>query len=407
MNSIPASGFASQPNRKALIPVFMVVAFLYWLGLYLYMPTLPIYLQTKTSDLALIGTALSMYGLWQLIIRLPLGIFADWAGRRKPFILVWLGLVALGDWILGSAGNIGTAAFGRALIGVAAGTWVPLIVLFSSLFEPGEVIRATAILAMVGSAGRIVATAANGWLNELGGYSLAFNLAAGCALAGLLVMAFLPDHRTAPRKPSLMDLKSLLRRKDVMVPSALQILTHVADFAATFTFMPILARSMGASDVMLSTMLSLDLAVSLVGNSISAGLTRHFGQKWMLAISFVLLGFGVGGVVLAQNLAMVFAFQMCIGMGFGIAYPLLMGLSINQVEAGHRTTAMGLHQSIYSLGMFLGPWLSGMLASAFGIHPMFILIGAGVFILGLAGSVFFGGEAHASEQATPEVPTLE
>ncbi len=158
--------------------IFLVVVFLYWSALYLYVPTLPLYLQTKTTDLALIGTALSMYGLWQLIVRLPLGILADWAGRRKPFALIWLLLVAAGALLLGHAPTIETAIIGRALVGVSAGTWVPLVVLFSNRFSAAEVVRATGILAMTGSAGRIVATAANGWLNELGGYPLAFNLAA-------------------------------------------------------------------------------------------------------------------------------------------------------------------------------------------------------------------------------------
>jgi predicted MFS family arabinose efflux permease len=47
-----------------------------------------------------------------------------------------------------------------------------------------------------------------------------------------------------------------------------------------------------------------------------------------------------------------------------------MGLSIRDVADAQRTTAMGLHQSVYSIGMFAGPWLSGLLADAMGIRPM-------------------------------------
>ena len=32
---------------------------------------------------------------------------------------------------------------------------------------------------------------------------------------------------------------------------------------------------------------------------------------------------------------------------------------------------MGLHQAVYAIGMFAGPWLSGILADAMGIRPMF------------------------------------
>lgn len=368
--------------------LFLVVVFLYWSALYLYVPTLPLYLQTKTSDLALIGTALSMYGLWQLIVRLPLGILADWAGRRKPFAIFWLLLVAAGALTLGHAPTIQTAAFGRALVGVSAGTWVPLVVLFSNRFSAGEVVRATGILAMTATAGRIVATAANGWLNALGGYPLAFNLAAAAAVLAAIVLFFLPEAQTPPRKPSLNGLKRLASRREVMLPSLLQALTHTADFAATFTFIPILARQKGASDVVISTLLSLNLLIGLAGNSLAAALGQRFGHRSMIILSFALLGGGMLGAAWAPSLAFVFVFQFCVGLGFGIGYPLLMGLSINRVDAAERTTAMGLHQSVYSLGMFLGPWLSGVLAAALNIPLMFAIIGSLILIPGIGAAAF-------------------
>lgn len=378
---------ASTLSDKAITPLFLLVVFLYWVALYLYVPTLPLYLQTKTSDLALVGTALSMYGLWQLIVRLPLGITADWAGRRKPFVFTWLLLVAAGALALGHAPDIAAATFGRALVGVSAGTWVPLVVLFSNRFGAGDVVRATAVLSMVATAGRIVATAANGWLNSLGGYPLAFNAAAGAAVLGALIILLLPEAPTPPRKPSLSGLKALAARREVMLPSLLQALTHVADFAATFTFIPILARQKGASDVTVSLLLSLNMLVGLAGNSLSAWVVRRFGARQAALLSFTLLAAGIGGAAWAPALSWVFVFQFCIGLGFGIGYPLLMGLSIDRVEPAQRTTAMGLHQSVYSLGMFVGPWLSGLLAAQLGIPLMFTLIGAGILALGVGGAL--------------------
>jgi hypothetical protein len=42
-------------------------------GLYLYGSTLPVYVQSKVGDLALVGTV-PMYGLWQFIVRLRLAL---------------------------------------------------------------------------------------------------------------------------------------------------------------------------------------------------------------------------------------------------------------------------------------------------------------------------------------------
>jgi predicted MFS family arabinose efflux permease len=40
---------------------------------------------------------------------------------------------------------------------------------------------------------------------------------------------------------------------------------------------------------------------------------------------------------------------------------------------------MGIHQSLYAVGMFTGPWLSGILADRLGVQPMFVVT-AGIFV---------------------------
>ena len=51
-----------------------------------------------------------------------------------------------------------------------------------------------------------------------------------------------------------------------------------------------------------------------------------------------------------------------------------MGLSIERVDRGHRSTAMGIHQAVYAIGMFVGPSVGGVLADAMGIRAMFVII---------------------------------
>ncbi|MDH4135241.1 MAG: MFS transporter [Anaerolineae bacterium] len=76
-------------------------------------------------------------------------------------------------------------------------------------------------------------------------------------------------------------------------------------------------------------------------------------------------------LALTPSLLLLFVLQFCIGLGQGIGYPVLMGLSIQYVADAERTTAMGLHQAVYAIGMLGGPWLCGLLADAMGIRPTF------------------------------------
>jgi len=366
-----------------MIALVALAAFLYWMALYLYVPTLPTYVQGKTADLALVGVVLAQYGLWQAVVRLPLGIAADWLGRRKPFIVAGLVLAGIGALTMGLAGNVNGILVGRAITGLAASTWVPLVVAFSGLFPPDEAVRASALLTFVGSVGQMLATSVTGSLNALGGYGLAFSLAAGTAVLAILVVLPAREDRRPPQRPSMRGVGRLVSRRDVLVPSLLAAVSQYASWAGTFGFLPILARQLGATGVTQSVLVSMNIGVVILGNLAATGVAHRLGLRRLVTVSFVAMALGLGGAALASSLAMVFVAQFCLGLSQGVGYPVLMGMSIQRVAGGERTTAMGLHQAVYAVGMFSGPWLSGILAQAIGIQPMFGVTACACLVAGV------------------------
>ena len=379
-----AASQESARSRSLIIKLYVAAVLLYWIALYLYVPTLPTYVESKSDNLAMVGVVLSMYGLWQALIRLPLGIVSDWVGRRKPFILVGFLLAGLGAATMGLADDVTGLLIGRAITGLAAGTWVPLVVLFSSLFPPEESVRASSLLTAIGTIGRVVATAVTGSLNNLGGFGLAFFLAAGAAVVAVLVV--LPSRETPrpPKRPSLESIGRLIVRRDVLLPSLLSALAQYANWAATYGFVPILATQLGATGVTQSILISLNLGVMAAGNLVATAVAKRIGAQRLVYLSFLLLFLGLGGAALAPSLVLIFFAQVCIGLSQGINYPVLMGLSIRHVDDAQRTSAMGLHQAVYAVGMFAGPAVSGVLADAMGIRWMFgvtavVTLACGVF----------------------------
>ncbi|MCL7451670.1 MAG: MFS transporter [Anaerolineae bacterium] len=374
----------SSRRRRLLIGLYIPVTLLYWISLYLYLPTLPTYTQSKTESLAMVGTILAQYGLWQVVTRLPIGIAADWLGRRKPLIVIGLLLSGVGAYIMGTAGGAGELLVGRAITGLAAATWVPLTVIFSSFFPAGDAVRATSLLTAVGSVGRVMSAGVTGTLNKWGGYSLAFYLAAG--VAGLAIVALLPARETAhpPRQPSARDIGRLITRRDVLLPALLSAIGQYATWAVPFGFLPILADRLGADDVMQSILVSLHIGVMTVGSLVAAALSKRIGARQLVYASFLILAVGIAAAAAAPSLPLVFVAQFLIGVAIGISYPVLMGMSIRNVDNAERTTAMGLHQAVYAVGMFAGPWLSGILADGIGLRPMLGVTALGCLILGLA-----------------------
>ena len=386
MNGSPI--MVSQPStvtrtRRGLVVLYIVIVALFWLATYIYVPTLPTYVQSKSENLAFMGMVLAQYGLWQALVRLPIGISADWLGRRKPYILVGIALTGIGAWVMGNADATGGLAIGRAITGLAAGSWVPLTVAFSSLFPARDAIRATAILTFSASVGQVIGTSLTGSLNELGGYPLAFTVATAVAAVTMFLALFLREEPRPRQQPDLKETGRLVTRKDVLVPALIAAVGQYTNWAITFGFLPILASQLGATDVTLSILTSMQIGIVTLSTLVAAALVNRVGARRLVYFTMILMSAATGAAVFASSLWMVFVIQLCLGLAQGLGYPVYMGLSIRDVEDAERTTAMGLHQSVYAIGMFAGPWLSGILTDALGIRPMFGVTAAGCFIGGV------------------------
>jgi MFS family permease len=149
---------------------------------------------------------------------------------------------------------------------------------------------------------------------------------------------------------------------------------------------PILAGELGATDVTLSVLLSFNIAVVTFGNLVATTVVRRIGARNMVYLSFALLTVGTLAAAWAQSILAVFVLQFLIGFSNGIGYPVLMGMSIRNVEQAQRGTAMGFHQAVYAIGMFAGPALSGILADQWGMPPMFVATAVVCLLLGLVGT---------------------
>ena len=378
--------------------LFLAVTFLFWITLYLYVPTLPIYIKLKTADLATVGMVLSMYGLWQAFARLPMGIIGDVMGRGKPLIVSGIFMGVAGAVIMGLGNSIFVLAAGRALTGISAGIWVLLVVVFSTFFDEDKAIFASSMLTFSASFGRMVATASTGFLNRVGGDRLPFYLAGACGVVAIFLVLLIREPRRPPMKISLRSVAQLFLRRDVLLPTVMSTVVHYSDWAVTFGFLPILAQQMGVGDVARSLLISLNIGGITVANLLNTLLLKRVKHGRLLIAGALLFFTGIILIAVSPVRAYLYVGTVCMGFAFGMVYPILVGMSIHNVDRSQRSTVMGIHQSFYALGMFTGPWVSGIIADYMGIRPVFFMTAGGFFVLAF---LFLGLLLRRDRTGTP------
>ena len=124
---------------------------------------------------------------------------------------------------------------------------------------------------------------------------------------------------------------------------------------------------------------------------------------------FLILGMaaamaGAAGLALVNTSMGALVFRALFGVGMGLIIPLTMSGAIVNIPHEKRGAAMGFYQSVYGVGMFLGPLLAGWVVERFsaggdmvrGYSANFYLCAA-ISLLGLVVAIFAPGYARKSK----------
>jgi MFS family permease len=151
-----------------------------------------------------------------------------------------------------------------------------------------------------------------------------------------------------------------------------------------FGFTPLQAIELGASEVQLTAIvISFMIPHALVSLWTGRKLAPRFGTRNIVFIGFLSAALFTAAIPFCPNLGWLAITQMFNGIAQALYFPLLLSLAIRDFAPAQRATAMGLYQSVYSMGMFLGPYVAGGL-NAFGGLKAGFLFGS---VLGLAAAV--------------------
>jgi len=362
-------------ERRASATLSSIFA-LRMLGLFLVLPVFALEARKYPGgdDPAMIGLAMGIYGLTQGILQIPFGLASDKFGR-KPVIILGLLVFAFGSVWAGCADNLQSLLVGRALQGAGAVS-AAVTAMLADLTR--DVVR-TKAMALVGASISLMfalSLVISPWLAGWIGLSGLFFLTAVLALGGMAVVRWsVPDEPYTLGSSDRSGLAEVVRDSGLMRLNFGVFILHAVQLA---------------------------MWVAIPAMLVQAGLDKH--DHWQIYLPAVVASFVVMGAVFAMErrgylraaflaaVAMIAVVQLALlwvasitpslhalaallflfFCGFNALEATMPSLTSRLAPQASRGAAMGLYNTLQSLGFFAGGWLGGLGAKLYGTQGIFV-----------------------------------
>jgi MFS family permease len=377
------------PERRASASLAVIFA-LRMLGLFLVLPVFALEASRLPGgdDAIRVGWAMGLYGLTQALLQIPFGVASDRWGR-KPTIVVGLLVFALGSAVAAGAPDLTWLAVGRALQGAGAIS-AAVTAFLADVTRDGVRTKAMAIIG--GSIALMFATSLvlAPLLAALVGLSGIFALTTGLALLGIAVVIWWAPPEPVIEAPGAQRPRTdwgVVLRDPALLRLNLGVFVLHAVQLAMWMAVPAMLVQAGLSQ---PEHWRVYLPAVLVSLLLMGGLLFPMERRGYLRGAFL---FAVALLVLVQ-----LALWALVQPGAAPSVWTLGGVlllfftSFNMLEASQpslvsrlapaaaRGAALGLYNTLQSLGFFVGGALGGWLVHAHGPSGLFVVCAAAASI---------------------------
>ena len=371
-------------NAKAKQFLFLVAVALFWFSQYVYTSYFTPYMSSLGIAASLAGTIVGAYGFTQLVLRIPFGVAADFLKNHRLFLFLGYIFIVIASAVLMLSQSSPIFLLARLLSGAASSTWVSFTLYFSAFSTGSDASGNMGKLMAANNLGVFLAYITGGLLYEVVGIRTLFVISGAVAAAALVLLCFLKPNGTAAQRPPL-KLKDLgLVAKDgqlwnlSLLAAAIQFITCATASSFTSNY----AKSLGADGLQLGIVSALYTLSGILGASlISTRFSKRFSDRFIVILGFLLTLVYCAGVPLCKSVAPLYVIQFIGGFGKVLVMTLLMADAVKNAAPAVRSTAMGVYQSVYGLGMTVGPIVMGaILEKTDGFGPAFYFM-AGASLL--------------------------
>lgn len=352
---------------------------LFWAGLAIHLPTLPLYIQQAGANQQMVGIVMGSFAIGLLASRQWLAKLTDSRGR-KLVLLIGMTAIALAPLGYLVTANIplliGLRAFHGISIAAFALAYSALVVDLSPPQHRGELIG---YMSLVNPTGMALGPALGGFIQEWFGFAPMFLVAAGLGLVGLLCTAQVEESHQVKQSVGQLEqfqFWQLLGDPRIRVPAIILLLIGLT-FGTLSTFVPLYIKEAGVN---LNTGLFYTAAaISSFAIRLAAGpASDRLGRGPFISISLVFYTLSMLMLWRASDAATFLLAGAIEGAGSGTLIPMMAALMADRSQVHERGRMFGVCMVGFDVGIAIAGPLLGTVATYIGYRGIFgLCVGLG------------------------------
>ncbi|GAB6172093.1 MFS transporter [Paradesulfitobacterium aromaticivorans] len=360
-------GTVAEPLWTKNFFLVLLSNFATYIGFYLLLPTLPIYIKEMSGKESLTGLAMGVFLISAVLIRPFAGRALDKHGRRGIYLtgLAVFTVCSLAfNWVHGLAVFLlfrFIQGFGWGYCNTAAGTVAADVIPKSRLGE-GMGYFGLAMSVAMG-----IAPAISLFIIEKYTFNVLFSVSA-LAVAVSLLAAVLIRYRKANLNPGTVN--AVLIEKRALRPSLVAFFITLV-YSSVLSFLALYGEQRGISGIgIFFTVYAITITLS---RPMLGRIADQHGFDLVIIPGLVIVTLTMILFYLSQTLTMFILAGIVFGIGFGAVQPSLQALSVLNVPPERRGAAVGTYFTAFDIGVGLGSVVWGIVADAAGYSMMYLL----------------------------------
>lgn len=359
-----------------------VPSFFIFVGMSIVSPILPLYAKSFNVSYTLVSLAISAYALGRFIVDLPVGMFADWFGR-KPLMIVGTVLLTFAAFLNALARSFWEFLLYRLIQGVGSSMWMTSrTTMLADILRPEERGRVMSYFQAFMLLGSSAGPTIGGFVATAWGIQAPFYFYALAGLISLLITLVWIEE------PEL-EVKRQVDRRQFSPQTIRRLLSSrsysmacIATFTVFFmrtgirgTMIPLYANgvlNLGEATIGIlisyATIMNLVMAIPM-GHSID-----YFGRKPSIVFSLLITALSSLVFPFTSDYLQISLAVVLLGIGTGGAGQAPLALATDASIDEARGISMGLYRLFGDIGFVVGPIVLGIIADTHGLRMPFFFM---------------------------------